>query len=582
MTKKTVAQHNNEAQPPNPELSFADTFAQVRAEIAQAEEDALREWSQASENTAQPLPSHTPASTPKARPSSTTGVAGGKLRLVFGGMDGRLSTTPLQMLASRHEIVGVVHSEPRRRKEGRLLRYARAGKSDGNLRSFANYLHCQYFEAGDIYSPEFVSLIKYLKPDLLVLSNFSIILPPEIFEFPRYGTINLHLGALPQYRGANPILWMFYNGERRGHAVVHEVDAGEDTGPILGSVDVPLPANTTGSQYLDDILPAASSLLLRIVDGIAAHGIQPAPPQPPADVVQEHASPSAPVDVVQEHASPQPPVDVVQEHVSHQPVVEGEANAPATKPSLVATVPADDTAAVPADDTAVGPADDTAVGPATDTVADSAADTATDIAASPSDSASERAAQEAEGVAAQNVAAQETDGVAAQNVATQKADCVVAQNVAAQEAEGVVAQNVAAHEAEGMVAQNVAAQEAEVVFAVPQCVEGELRRARFVASGEPLLDWDTWGCEQVGSFLRGASIWYEPWAPIPGFYREYLPGVVGESRGKPGSLHMRGLRGWVSCRDGLVPIRLRVSWYELMRLLAPVVLVVFLYGLIYL
>ena len=48
------------------------------------------------------------------------------------------------------------------------------------------------------------------------------ILPEDILEAPKYGSINVHSSLLPKYRGAAPINWAILNGEaddRRLHHV---------------------------------------------------------------------------------------------------------------------------------------------------------------------------------------------------------------------------------------------------------------------------------------------------------------------------------------------------------------------------
>ena len=68
-----------------------------------------------------------------------------KLRIIFAGMDGRFSTTALQVLAGAHKIVGIIHSQPRRTGKGFLESWLRAGKGAGNLEKFAKYYGCPFF-----------------------------------------------------------------------------------------------------------------------------------------------------------------------------------------------------------------------------------------------------------------------------------------------------------------------------------------------------------------------------------------------------------------------------------------------------
>lgn len=59
------------------------------------------------------------------------------------------------------------------------------------------------------------------------------LLKDTLFSVPRLGTINLHKGELPRYRGMPPAFWELKNGETSVGCTVHKVAAGLDTGDIL-------------------------------------------------------------------------------------------------------------------------------------------------------------------------------------------------------------------------------------------------------------------------------------------------------------------------------------------------------------
>jgi hypothetical protein len=64
------------------------------------------------------------------------------------------------------------------------------------------------------------------------------ILDSEMLSLPRKGWVNAHPGLLPEYRGAEPVLWALKNGDPQG-ATVHLLDEGIDTGPILLKREMP-------------------------------------------------------------------------------------------------------------------------------------------------------------------------------------------------------------------------------------------------------------------------------------------------------------------------------------------------------
>jgi peptidoglycan/xylan/chitin deacetylase (PgdA/CDA1 family) len=87
--------------------------------------------------------------------------------------------------------------------------------------------------------PQAVGALRSFAPDLGV-SLAAPILKPALFAQPRLGTINIHKGKLPDYRGMPPAFWELWNGEAEVGITVHKVEAGLDSGPILLEDRVPV------------------------------------------------------------------------------------------------------------------------------------------------------------------------------------------------------------------------------------------------------------------------------------------------------------------------------------------------------
>ncbi len=80
---------------------------------------------------------------------------------------------------------------------------------------------------------EILDQLQAIKADAFVVVAYGQILSQEILDMPRLGCINAHGSILPQYRGAAPIQWSLYNGERETGITTMLMDAGMDTGPML-------------------------------------------------------------------------------------------------------------------------------------------------------------------------------------------------------------------------------------------------------------------------------------------------------------------------------------------------------------
>ncbi len=120
----------------------------------------------------------------------------------------------------------------------------------------------------------FAEKLKKLKPDLFVLSGYNKILKPQIYSIPPLGTINLHGGKLPQYRGAAPINWQIINGESEGGCCILYVDEGIDTGPLLHQEKYTIEPEDTHASVLKKTLEIFPRILLQVIGDIESNSIQ--------------------------------------------------------------------------------------------------------------------------------------------------------------------------------------------------------------------------------------------------------------------------------------------------------------------
>lgn len=89
-------------------------------------------------------------------------------------------------------------------------------------------------------SGELTGLLESLAPDLGLVWSYPMLLPEEWLWLPGRGSVNVHFGLLPRYRGANGILSALVNGEEKTGVTLHYLDAGVDTGPLIDLATFPI------------------------------------------------------------------------------------------------------------------------------------------------------------------------------------------------------------------------------------------------------------------------------------------------------------------------------------------------------
>jgi methionyl-tRNA formyltransferase len=131
----------------------------------------------------------------------------------------------LQQLTQLSELVLVVSTEDKPKDRGKKIvsNYVKAYASDMGLPVDA---------PSNIRDKEWVQRIKDLQVDLIVTASYGKILPPELLELPKFGSINLHPSLLPEYRGADPIYWQLFNGCQNGGVSLFKMSPRLDQGEI--------------------------------------------------------------------------------------------------------------------------------------------------------------------------------------------------------------------------------------------------------------------------------------------------------------------------------------------------------------
>jgi len=103
------------------------------------------------------------------------------------------------------------------------------------LRSRANVRICT---TADIHATASLDEVRRFAPDL-GLSLAAPILKAALFALPRLGTINLHKGKLPEFRGMPPAFWELWTDKSSVGCSVHRVNEKLDQGELLAQTSVP-------------------------------------------------------------------------------------------------------------------------------------------------------------------------------------------------------------------------------------------------------------------------------------------------------------------------------------------------------
>ncbi|MGF0310009.1 MULTISPECIES: methionyl-tRNA formyltransferase [Nocardiaceae] len=195
------------------------------------------------------------------------------MRVVFAGTPDPAVPSLRRLLESeRHEVIAVVTRPD-----------AASGRGRKTVRSPVGLLADEHgipvFTPAKPSDPDFVSQLIDLAPDVCPVVAYGALLPQPVLDIPRFGWINLHFSLLPAWRGAAPVQAAIAAGDEITGASTFLLDAGMDTGPVLGVVTERIRSTDTTGDLLTRLASSGAELLTATLDAIE-DGTAGAHPQP--------------------------------------------------------------------------------------------------------------------------------------------------------------------------------------------------------------------------------------------------------------------------------------------------------------
>lgn len=105
-----------------------------------------------------------------------------------------------------------------------------------------------------------------LKPDLMIVAAYGLLLPKEVLDMPTYGCVNIHASLLPRWRGAAPIQRAIQEGDSETGITIMQMDIGLDTGDMLLKAAYPISPTITAGELHDQLSELGTKCILKYLD----------------------------------------------------------------------------------------------------------------------------------------------------------------------------------------------------------------------------------------------------------------------------------------------------------------------------
>ncbi|WP_071187811.1 methionyl-tRNA formyltransferase [Trichormus sp. NMC-1] len=194
------------------------------------------------------------------------------MKVVFFGTP-QFAVPTLQKLLDHPEfqVLAVVSQPDKRRERGNQL-------TPSPVKALATTYNLPVWQPEKVKKDvETLSLLQQLEADVFIVVAYGQILSKKILKMPKLGCINVHGSILPQYRGAAPIQWCLYHGEKETGITTMLMDTGMDTGDMLLKATIPIKLLDNAQILADQLEVIGADLLVETLLKLELQEIEPIP-----------------------------------------------------------------------------------------------------------------------------------------------------------------------------------------------------------------------------------------------------------------------------------------------------------------
>ncbi len=184
------------------------------------------------------------------------------MKVIFMGTPDFAVPTLEKIIEAGHNVVAVVTQPDKPKNRGMQMQ-------ESPVKEVAKQYNIPVFQPEKVRRDrEFIDKLKELNADVSVVVAFGQILPKEVLETPKYGSINVHGSLLPKYRGAAPIQWAVINGETTTGVTTMYMDEGLDTGDMIFKEKTEIGKEETYGELYERLKVMGANLLIKTLDAI--------------------------------------------------------------------------------------------------------------------------------------------------------------------------------------------------------------------------------------------------------------------------------------------------------------------------
>jgi methionyl-tRNA formyltransferase len=187
-------------------------------------------------------------------------------RLVFAGTPAFAAISLQALVESGRKPVAVLTQPDRPAGRGKKL-------TASPVKQYAELRGIPVLQPVTLHDESVVAELQALRPDILIVAAYGLILPQNVLDIPVHGCLNVHASALPRWRGAAPIQAAILAGDKTTGISLMSMTAGLDCGPVYHIDEVAIGGAETAGELHDRLATLGGRSLVAHLDAIVAGGM---------------------------------------------------------------------------------------------------------------------------------------------------------------------------------------------------------------------------------------------------------------------------------------------------------------------
>ncbi len=192
------------------------------------------------------------------------------LNIVYAGTPEFAATALAALLQTGHHISAVYTQPDRPAGRGRKLKAS-------PVKELALAHNIDVRQPESLKDAETQQALAALRPDVMIVAAYGLLLPPDVLAIPRLGCLNIHASLLPRWRGAAPIQRAIIEGDAETGVTIMQMDVGLDTGDMLYKLATPITSEDNAQRLHDRLAELGARGIVEALEAIQAGGLTPEP-----------------------------------------------------------------------------------------------------------------------------------------------------------------------------------------------------------------------------------------------------------------------------------------------------------------